>query len=367
MSELSDARAAADAAGLRYVSDDRPGIRRRRAGRGFSYRAPDGSLVRDRELLRRIRSLAVPPAWTHVWICPDPDGHIQASGRDARGRKQYRYHPSWREIRDSTKFARTILFAEALPRIRERVAHDMSLPGVPREKILATVVRLLETTLIRVGNAEYARDNGSYGLTTLRTRHARIRGSRLRLRFTGKGGKRHEVDIMDRRVAGIVKRCQELPGQELFAYVDDDGVVRDVGSADVNAYLWEIGGHDFTAKDFRTWAGTVLAARALEAQDRESLDVASSEREVKSRVLRAVEQVAKSLGNTPSVCRQCYVHPAVFDAYIDGAMVRATRRRAARTVERDGSLDQEERRVLKLLRHRLGEAGTTEAPSRRPA
>jgi DNA topoisomerase-1 len=343
-----DAPAAADAAGLRYVSDDAPGIRRRRAGRGFSYRGPDGRVVRDAKVLARIRSLAVPPAWTDVWICPDPNGHIQASGRDARRRKQYRYHPRWREVRDSAKYERTIAFAEALPAIRRRVDRDMSLPGIPREKVLASVVRLLETTLVRVGNAEYARDNGSYGLTTLRTRHARVDGSRLRLRFKGKGGKQHEVDVADRRLARIVRKCQELPGQELLAYVDEGGDVRDVGSADVNAYLREISGQDFTAKDFRTWAGTVLAAQALRA-----LDEASTERESKSNMLRAVEKVAKALGNTPSVCRQCYVHPAVFDAYLDGALVRTAQRRAAELSARDGSLDEEERRVLRLLRSRL--------------
>jgi DNA topoisomerase I len=342
---------AARAAGLRYVTDARPGITRRRAGKGFAYRAPDGSPIREAAELRRFRALAIPPAWTDVWISPDPDGHILATGRDARGRKQYRYHPRWQEVRDSSKYERTIAFARALPRIRRRVARDMALRGLPREKVHATVVKLLETTFVRVGNAEYAQQNRSFGLTTLRDRHARVKGESVRLSFRGKSGKEHVVGLRDRRVARIVKRCQELPGQELFQYVDAEGVVRDVGSADVNAYLREISGQDFTAKDFRTWAGTVLAAQALRA-----LEEAATERDVKRNVVRAVEAVAKSLGNTPAVCRKCYVHPAILEAYMDGTTLDVARQRAE-ALEREASgLDDDERAVLRLLRARLARA-----------
>src|SRR5215470_5909186 len=253
----------ANRAGLHYTRDDRPGIRRRRAGRGFTYRDDDRGRVTDRATLERIRALAIPPAWTDVWICRDPDGHLQATGRDARGRKQYRYHARWRRRRDAGKFGRMAAFGRALPRIRAACDADLRRPGLPREKVLAAVVRLLELTLIRVGNEEYARLDRSFGLTTLRDRHARVEGSRIRFRFRGKSGRRHEVGLRDRRLARLVRRCQELPGQELFQYEGDDGAIHDVGSGDVNDYLREISGEDFTAKDFRTWAGTVLAFRAL--------------------------------------------------------------------------------------------------------
>src|SRR5436190_1573116 len=256
---------AARAAGLRYVSDALPGIRRKQAGRGFTYVGPDGDRISDRASLARIKSLAVPPAWTDVWICPDPRGHIQATGRDARGRKQYRYHARWRAVRDETKYDRMIAFGEALPRIRRRTEMDLRRPGLPREKVLAAVVRLLEVTRIRVGNEEYARTNRSYGLTTLLDRHVTVAGPTLRFSFRGKSGVRHQVDLTDRRLAAIVKRCRDLPGQELFQYVDDDGRQHTIDSADVNDYLRQLSGADFTAKDFRTWAGTVLAARALRA------------------------------------------------------------------------------------------------------
>src|SRR5881396_2020055 len=257
---------AAAAARLRYVSDARPGIQRIRVGRGFKYSSADGTEVTDPQALQRIRSIAIPPAWMDVWICPTATGHIQAVGRDARGRKQYRYHSRWREVRDQTKYARLIEFGRALPRIRKRVEQDLGRAGLPREKVLAAVLRLLETTLIRVGNEEYARHNHSYGLTTLRSQHVTIDGTRLRFEFRGKGGKRHAVALTDRRLARVVRRCQELPGHELFQYLDDEGNRQSIDSADVNAYLREIGGDDFTAKDFRTWGGTVLAAFALAAE-----------------------------------------------------------------------------------------------------
>src|SRR5919107_4252189 len=260
---ISDPIESAQAAGLRYVSDTQPGIRRKKAGKGFTYGGTDGKLIRDEKELARIRSLAIPPAYTDVWICPSPQGHIQATGRDARGRKQYRYHPKWREVRDETKFGRMLAFSEALPKIRARLEQDLSRPGLPREKGLATVVRLLECTCIRVGNDEYAKANRSFGLTTLQDRHVEISGSNLRFEFRGKSGKVHKVDLNDRRLARIVRRCQALPGEDLFQYIDDDGVRQTIGSGDVNDYIREISGQEFTAKDFRTWSGTLLAVAAL--------------------------------------------------------------------------------------------------------
>jgi DNA topoisomerase-1 len=307
---------AARAAGLRYVVDTAPGIRRRRAGRAFAYLDRDGRPIRDAETLGRIRSLAIPPAWSDVWICPSPRGHIQATGRDARGRKQYRYHPKWRQTRDETKYERMLAFGQALPSIRTRIEQDLARPGLPREKVLAAVVKLLEATLIRVGNDEYARQNRSFGLTTLRNRHVTVEGSTLRFRFRGKSGVSHEVGLRDRRLAGVVRRCQELPGQELLEYLDEAGQPRDVGSGDVNEYLRAISGGDFTAKDFRTWAGTVLAAQAL----REA-EPCQDEAQAKRNVVRAIEAVAQRLGNTPAVCRKCYVHPAVIEAYLGGRTV----------------------------------------------
>lgn len=343
----------ARAAGLRHVSDDQPGFRRRRAGRGFSYVRPGGEPVRDKAALARIRALAIPPAWRDVWICPDPQGHLQATGRDARGRKQYRYHGRWREARDATKYHRTIAFAKALPRIRRRVGADLRRPGLPREKVLATVVALLERTLIRVGNEEYAKDNGSFGLTTLRDRHVRFRGAKAEFVFTGKGGKRHEVELFDRRLARVVRACRDLPGQELFQYVDDEGAVQSIGSADVNGYLREVAGEEFTAKDVRTWAGTVLAAIAL--QEAEAFETRAQARR---NVTAAIERVAKQLGNTPTICRRCYVHPAVLEAYEDGAFAEAMGRRVARW-QAAGGLAPEERAVLALLERRLARPSTT--------
>ena len=348
-SSTPDGRAAARAAGLRYSTDARPGITRRRAGRGFSYRSPDGATIRDPGLLARIRALAVPPAWTDVWICPDPAGHLQATGRDAAGRKQYRYHTRWRARRDDAKFERLIDFACVLPRIRERCDAALAGPGLSREKILAAVVRLLEMTLIRVGNEEYARLNRSFGLTTLEDRHAQVTGASIRFRFRGKSGQRQEVGLRDRRLARIVQRCQELPGQDLFQYVGEDGVPHDVASDDVNAYLREISDADVSAKDFRTWAGTVLAYRALRA-----LAPGEDARTAKANVVEAVRLTAGRLGNTPAVARKSYVHPAILDAYLDGS-IRGALLEAAETQADPPSVPDpaEEAEVVAILRQRL--------------
>ena len=349
--EAVESQDAARTAGLRYVSDASPGIRRRRTGRGFTYADPEGKRITERGVLDRIRSLAVPPAWTDVWICPHPRGHIQATGRDARGRKQYRYHSGWRQARDETKYHRMVAFGESLPSIRERIAADLSSPGLRRSKVLAAVLRLLDGTLIRVGNPEYARENGSYGLTTMRDDHVNVFGSKLRFRFRGKGGKPVVVDISDRRLAGVVKRCQDLSGEELFQYVDDDGSPRSIDSGDVNDYLQEVTGQDFTAKDFRTWGASVLAARALR-------DVGSfrSEAEGKRKVLEAVKSVARELGNTPTVCRDCYIHPRVIEAYTDRTLARAWRRTEAALDGQEEGLRRDETALLVLLRDARAEA-----------
>lgn len=307
----SDARAA----GLRYVSDAGPGIRRRRRGAGFSYVEAQGRTVRDAAQLARIRALAIPPAWTSVWICPLPNGHLQATGRDARGRKQYRYHAAWRVERDATKFNRMVAFGEALPRLRARVAADLALPGLPRAKVLAAVVRLLETTLIRVGNEEYVRQNHSFGLTTLRNRHVEIDGAELRFQFRGKSGKLHSVAVADRRLARVVRACRDLPGHELFQYLDEEGARQSVGSEDVNDYLREVTGEDLSAKDFRTWGGTVLALSALAA-----VGCAGSAGATTRSIADAVKQVAEQLGNRPAVCRRYYIHPAVLEAFAAGRL-----------------------------------------------
>ncbi|MBP2231060.1 DNA topoisomerase-1 [Azospirillum agricola] len=336
-------------AGLLYVSDDEPGIRRRRAGKGFAYRWPDGTPVREEETLARIARLAIPPAYRDVWICADPDGHLQATGRDTRGRKQYRYHQRWTELREGTKFGRMLEFCRALPGLRARVDADLGRRGLPREKVLAAVVRLLEATLIRVGNESYARDNRSYGLTTLRDRHAAIEGAELRFSFKGKSGKAWKVSLRDRRLARVVRACRDVPGDELFQYVDGDGARHAVTSGDVNAYLRAATGEDFTAKDFRTWAGTVLAAMAL--TEFESFDSAAA---AKRNVTRAIEQVAARLGNTPAVCRKSYVHPEVLGAYLDGSLLAALKREVEHELrdQLDG-LDGEEAAVLAFLRERL--------------
>jgi DNA topoisomerase I len=310
---------AAEEAGLRYTSDERPGLLRKRAGRGFTYLDTDGRTITDERELRRIRRLAIPPAWTDVWICPDPRGHLQATGRDAWRRKQYRYHERWREVRDETKYERILDFARALPRIRKRVDRDIARRTLTRERVLATIVRLLEKTLIRVGNDEYARNNSSYGLTTLREKHVRVVGSRVTFRFRGKSGKEHDVDVRDPRVARVMRHLQELPGQEIFRYVDEDGETRTLDSADVNAYLREISGDDFTAKDFRTWAGTLHFTRELCA-----IGAPDSARAARRNITQAVKAVAARLGNTPAVCRRCYIHPAIVQAYVEGKMPRPT-------------------------------------------
>jgi DNA topoisomerase-1 len=310
-----DPEESAKAAGLRYVSDDMPGIRRRKRGKGFTYLDAKGSPVADARTLERIRKLAIPPAWTGVWICTTANGHLQATGRDARGRKQYRYHAEWRSVRDETKFGRMIAFGEALPKIRERVESDLSLRGLPREKVVATVVRLLETTLIRIGNREYARHNGSFGLTTLRDGHVDIEGSKLRFEFRGKSGKDHFVEIQDRRVARIVKQCRDLPGQTLFQYLDEAGERQKITSEDVNAWLRETTGEDFTAKDFRTWGGTVLALSALL-----EIGACESEKEANKAVVETVKRVAEELGNRPAICRKYYIHPVVIDTFVAGEL-----------------------------------------------
>jgi DNA topoisomerase I len=336
-------------AGLRYVTDDMPGIQREKSGHGFRYRYPTGDIVQESQVLDRIKSLAIPPAWKDVWICPDPAGHLQATGRDDRERKQHRYHLRWREVRDENKYGRMIAFGKALPRMRKRVLRDLALRGLTRNKVLATVVRLLEVSLIRVGNEEYARDNESFGLTTMRNRHVDVNGSTVQFHFRGKSGKWHNVDIRDRRLARIVKYCQDLPGQELFQYVDDEGKRQGVKSTDVNDYLREISGQDFTAKDFRTWAGTVLGAMAL--REFEEFD---SKAEAKKNIVQAIQNVAEHLGNTPAVCRKCYVHPDVIDSYLDGTLVRTLRRRAEEQLAASlKSLTPEEAAVLGLLQQRL--------------
>ena len=347
-----DLREAAEEVGLAYVDDGRPGLARKRSGTGFSYRDAKGAPIRDAATLARIRALAIPPAYTDVWICPRRNGHIQATGRDAKGRKQYRYHPDFREAREANKFARIMAFADALPGIRARVDADMKRAGLSREKVLATVVHLLETTLIRVGNDDYARANKSYGLTTLRDPHVRVEGSELTFRFKGKSGKAWDVSLKDRRVAKIVKACQDLPGQELFQYLDADGERRDVTSSDVNAYLREIAGEDFSAKDFRTWAGTVLAALAL--REFEAFD---SEAGAKRNVRAAIESVAGRLGNTPTICRKCYIHPQILDGYLEGEMLSQVKDAVETELTDDLSrLRPEEAAVLGLLHRRLATA-----------
>jgi DNA topoisomerase I len=346
---IVDPKDAAESAGLRYVSDARPGVLRRKAGTGFAYTRADGSKLTEKDVRKRIRALAIPPAWTKVWICPFADGHIQATGRDAKGRKQYRYHPDFREVRESTKYEHVVAFANVLPAIREKVKEHMALRGLPRKKVLATVVHLLETTLIRVGNDEYAQQNNSYGLTTLKNRHVAVDGNEVCFRFAGKSGKQWSLRIRDRRIAKIIKACQELPGQELLQYVDEFGNCQDVSSTDVNDYLKDITGKDITAKDFRTWAGTVLAAMAL--HELESFDSAA---QAKRNLRAAIENVAGRLGNTPTICRRCYVHPEVLNSYMDGKLILELKEKAESQLRSDiQSLKPEEAAVLALLRGRL--------------
>ncbi|MFL9583756.1 DNA topoisomerase IB [Stenotrophomonas sp. AB1(2024)] len=333
-----EATAARDA-GLRYVSDEQPGLARRRAGKGFSYRDADGHAVRDAATLARIRSLAIPPAYTDVWICALANGHLQATGRDARKRKQYRYHPDWARVRGDGKFDRVIAFGEALPALRRRLRRDLKLPGFPQGKVLAIVIALLAETLVRVGNPEYARDNRSYGLTTLRNRHLElVKGARARMRFRGKSGQQQEVDIDDKRLVGLIKGCQQLPGQALFQYRDDDGTLQLVDSGQVNAYLRDAMGTDFSAKDFRTWGGTVAALRQFAAT---ALPEAPSERALAALQKEVVCEVATLLGNTPAVCRKAYIDPSVFDGWRDGTLAKLAGLRGER---------QWEQATLKFLR-----------------
>ena len=354
----ADPTASARSAGLRYVTDDMPGFtrqaRKTQDGVSFSYQDTEGKPLRDAQRIREIQALAIPPAYTDVWICPDPTGHLQATGRDAKGRKQYRYHPRWRTVRDDNKYERMMVFAEALPKIRKQIDQDLSRQGLPREKVLAAVIRLLETTLIRVGNDEYAKTNKSFGLTTMRDRHVKVGRKSVRFEFKGKSGVSHAIDLEDSRLARIVGRCRDLPGQELFQYLDEEDHPRDVNSADVNAYLQEVSGRDFTAKDFRTWAGTVLASMAL--QEFEAFD---SETQAKKNIVAAIERVAERLGNTPSVCRKCYVHPEVLLAYLDGSMIATLRQRAEAELTRGlGHLRPEEAAVVALLQQRLRRASS---------
>lgn len=342
----TDSIRSARAAKLRYVSDTMPGIRRIPAGKGFRYIGPAGKALRRPDVLRRIRALAIPPAWTDVWVCPRSNGHLQASGRDAKGRKQYRYHPRWRLVRDESKYDRLLAFGSTLPRIRGRIRRDLGRPGLPRQKVLATVVRLLESTLIRVGNEEYARENGSFGLTTMRHRHVDVCRGTLHFEFHGKSGIRHVIDVHDRRLARIVRQCQDLPGQELFKYVDHDGKRHKISSDDVNEYLREVSGREFTAKDFRTWAGTVLAARALR-----EFAAFDSEHQAKHNVVRAIDTVARRLGNTRAVCRKCYVHPALIDTYLDGCLHAQPANGGSK--QTSSRISHEEASVLRFMRQRL--------------
>src|SRR5262245_42316149 len=335
--------ASAAMAGLRYVSDAQPGIGRKRGARGVSYVGPDGKVVRRAADMKRIHALAVPPAWTDVWICPDPRGHIQATGRDAKRRKQYRYHRDWRATRDETKFDRMPAFAAALTILRRRTSADLSRPGLPRNKVIATIVQLLEKSLIRIGNEEYAKQNGSFGLTTLRDKHVRVTGGTLRFEFRGKSRVRHSVDVNDRRLAQIVKQCRDLPGHELFQYVDAHGTVQSIGSGDINQYLRDVTGEDFTAKDFRTWSATVLAVTALR-----ELPAAATKGRSEKNVVMAIEAVAHLLGNTRTVCRKSYVHPGVIDSYMDGTMRKVLER--VSPSRRVSGLRPDEVAVLRILK-----------------
>ncbi|HIK16772.1 MAG TPA: DNA topoisomerase IB [Leptolyngbyaceae cyanobacterium M33_DOE_097] len=345
----TDPIASAKAVGLQYVTDESVGIQRVRKRSKFHYIDVDGKPIQDAEEIKRINALRIPPAWEDVWICPSTNGHLQATGRDAKGRKQYRYHADWRRIRDQTKFARLIAFSEALPKIRERIEHDLSLPGLPRNKVLATVIRLMELTRIRVGNEEYAKTNKSFGLTTLRDRHVDISGVSIRFKFRGKSGVAHDIKISDRRLAKIVKRCQDIPGQELFQYLDEDGQRQSISSNDVNDYLREICEQDFTAKDFRTWAGTVLAARELcQMTDCESKTA------IKKAIVQAIKSVAEHLGNRPATCRKYYVHPAILAAYENQILSSVMAEHLEQEeIDNLGSLSNEEKAVVALLEHEL--------------
>jgi DNA topoisomerase I len=344
-----DPKEAAASAGLRYVSDESPGIMRRRKGASFVYYNKEGKRIRNPLELKRIRSLSIPPAWENVWICAQANGHLQATGIDAKGRKQYRYHPTWRTVRDEAKFERLLSFAEVLPKIRAKVDEDMRRPDLSRKKVLATIVRLLEVSLIRIGNEEYAKENKSFGLTTMRNRHVEVEGATIKFQFRGKSGKKHNVEVSDRRVARIIQKCQDLPGQQLFQYEDQAGEVAAIGSEDVNDYLQRITGQPFTAKDFRTWAGTILAAIALG-----KMEEVDSQTLAKKNIVTAIEAVAGLLGNTVAICRKCYIHPAVPTSYLEGTLARTLRVKAdAQIAEHLHELKPEEAAVITLLRQEL--------------
>ncbi len=346
-----DPAAAARAAKLRYVSDKKPGIARVQAEGGFAYHDVDGSLITDEAVVTRIRKLAIPPAYTDVWICRDPRGHLQAVGRDARGRKQYRYHPRWRVVRDEAKYGKMLVFGRVLPTIRAHVKQDLERPGLPKRKVLAAIVALLEKTMMRVGNEEYAKTNNSFGLTTLRDGHARIKGSHLTFDFRGKHGVEHHIDLQDRRLARVVERCRDLPGQDLFQFLDQDGTQHSIGSDDVNEYLRDVSGEEITAKDFRTWAATNLAATALAELERFDSQAAA-----KKEVVRAVEGVAKRLGNTPAICRKCYIHPAIFEGYLDGSLAEGLKQRADELLDSHApGLTAQEVALTAFLSRRLGD------------
>jgi DNA topoisomerase I len=353
----------AAAAGLRYVTDAMPGIRRQRHGRGFTYTDPDGQVIRTREIIKRFRSLVIPPAWTDVWICPYEDGHLQVTARDARGRKQYRYHPGFRQHRDGTKFERMFELSDVLWKVRERVESDIELPGLARDKIMATVVWLLETTLIRIGSDEYAKANKSFGLTTMRRRHVAVVGSEMRFEFRGKSRIQHAVSVTDKRIARIVQRCQELRGEELFKYIDDEGKRQTVQAEDVNDYLQDVTGQEITAKDFRTWAGTMLVAEALRKSG-----PAKSKREAERNIVAAVDLTAKRLGNTRSVCRKYYIHPALIEAYLEGSVLPPLPERTWSKRKTHGpTLRQHEMDVLAFLKARLKAGSKRLAESRQKA
>jgi DNA topoisomerase-1 len=346
-----DPKEAALAAGLRYVSDASPGITRRRKGVNFAYYDKEGRPIKDPSELKRVRSLAIPPAWERVWISPHPNGHLQTTGIDAKGRKQYKYHPIWRTVRDEAKFERLLSFAEVLPKIRAQVAKDMARPDLTREKVLATIVRLLEVSLIRIGNIEYAKENKSFGLTTMRNRHVEIEGATVRFQFRGKSGRKHAVEVSDRRIARVVQKCQDLPGQQLFEYENPAGELATIASEDVNDYLQRITGQPFTAKDFRTWAGTVLAAIALG-----KMEEVDSQTLAKRNIVTAIEAVARLLGNTVVICRKCYVHPAILNTYLDGTLARTLRAKAdSQIAQQLHELKPEEAAVITLLRQELAE------------
>ena len=349
--DLHDPEAAARAAKLHYVSDKRPGITRERDGDAWVFRDPSGAVVTDPRVIERIHKLAIPPAYTDVWICRDPRGHLQAVGRDAKGRKQYRYHARWREVRDEAKYGKMLTFGRVLPVIREHVRHDLGVPGLPKRKVLAAIVALLERTMMRVGNEEYAKTNNSFGLTTLKDQHVQVKGTHLTFDFRGKHGVQHHIDLADRRLARVVERCRDLPGQDLFQFLDHDGQRHHVVSDDVNAYLREVSGEEITAKDFRTWAATNLAALAL--RDREEFDTPAR---AKKHLVEVVEHVAKNLGNTPAICRKCYIHPAVFEGYLDGSLIECLKERADDALEQEAGLTPDERAVTAFLSRRLGEA-----------